>query len=178
VGWAPAGPDLDELPSYFGELDRPPRERRSRPPRAPRPEPGIAAPAPPSRSNPARWVDRQFIRVVDVPLATSVASLERLTPSRGWRRARRGGARFEVRSRGDAGGGPVVVGVELHRRFARTLSMELELGPWLLAGTRIDLRPRHPVRATRRYFRVGHAFLDQVVTGLRPAPATAARWVP
>lgn len=53
---------------------------------------------------------------------------------------------------------PLVLRVHLRR-----VPMELELGPWLVAGTHVELRPLRSVRASRRYFRAGHALLDTLV---------------
>jgi len=114
-------------------------------------------------------VDRQFVRVVDVPLAGAVAILDGL-----WCAGSSGRGSVVSGLRGPPvgllPGGPVVLAAGLHRRLAPTLAMELELGPWLLSGTRIELRPRCPVGASRRYFRAGHALLDEVVSCLVGRP--------
>jgi hypothetical protein len=102
-------------------------------------------------------LDRQFFRVVDVPLVASIVALSER------RQVSAQGGRMLGPPAGDIGAGPAVAPAEMRRGFGPVLLMELELGPWLSAGTRIDLRPARQVRVSRRYFRSGHALLDAVV---------------
>jgi hypothetical protein len=139
---------VDELPSYFEVAPRPERRQRRR--YLPAASTGTSPPA-------GVRVDRQFVRVVDSPPDAAIAAV-----GGGWQAPVRGG-RLLGPPVADFPGGPAIVPVGLSRPFGPALVMELELGPWLLAGTRLDLRPARHVRASRRYFRSGHALLDAVV---------------
>jgi hypothetical protein len=139
---------IDHLPSYFEVAPRPELRQRRRHPRT-----VSAGTSPPAGVR----VDRQFIRVVNTPPDAAIAAV-----GRRWQAPVRGG-RLLGPPVATFPGGPAIVPVGLRRPFGPVLVMELELGPWLLAGTRLDLRPARHVRASRRYFRSGHALLDAVV---------------
>jgi hypothetical protein len=62
------------------------------------------------------------------------------------------------------------IAVRLHRGGARRLlPMELQLLPWssLQGVTFLELVPRRAVRPGSRYYRAGHALIDQVILELR-----------
>jgi hypothetical protein len=172
--------EVEELPSYFGDL--PPRrpEGEAAPRRPPRPPPS-PSPPPPLPAEPlfllrTAGIRPTFVRALMLPFASSVAALERWREEAGGAALAVGPGRLLIPPPGPAAApafaaaaAPAYV-VRMHVRrvpIHAGVSMRLELFPWIDPyGTKISLRPGGGARAGRGYFRAGHAVLDAVVAGL------------
>src|SRR5437868_6685910 len=129
---------------------------------------GHSSPLPSPRLGPYRpyWRESMFLRAVNLELGRCVAALEEWAEQSG-----RGGVLHVGRSQilipagatGDSG--RYLIGARLGRwaPWSLDVPMELELIPWsaAVATTWLALCPRRRVHLSRRYFRAGHALLDQ-----------------
>jgi hypothetical protein len=133
----------------------------------PRVEHSSSFPGP--RSGPYRpyWRESTFLRAVGLQHTRCVAALCE------WGSGgvvKLGRSRLVIPSDLAQRGGPCSVPARLQRAapWAFALPMELELIPWSHAfpTTWLALCPRRRVHLSRRYFRAGHALLDQLTAGL------------
>ena len=117
------------------------------------------------------WRESTFLRAVGLGFAPCLAALHQ------WRQS--AGGRGDV----ELGRGQLVIPPDLGRQPGRcsipvrlrqgapwslAVPMELELIPWpeVFATTWLALCPRRRVHLSGRYFRAGHALLDELTAGL------------
>jgi hypothetical protein len=133
----------------------------------PQAERSSSFPAP--RSGPYRpyWHESTFLRAVGLQHARCVAALCKWGSSGV---VELGRSRLVVPGDLAQQRGPCSVPARLHRGapWSLALPMELELIPWshIFPTTWLALCPRRGVYLSRRYFRAGHALLDQLTAGL------------
>lgn len=114
-----------------------------------------------------------FIRFVDQPFDDCMSSLERLWERRGMTGWIEVGRSLVSDGGWEPGSGHRTLAVCLDRgRMVPRMPMELHLLPWAAASglTFLELLPNRAVRPGGRYYRAGHAFLNQFAMALR-APA-------
>ena len=175
-----------ELPDPFGGT-RPALERRNEPPASQ----GNALPGPSLGPFRPSWRESTFLRAVGLGFAPCLSSLHEWNQRSGRRgvvdlRHGRLVISPDVASGGDLGrcsitvrlrrGAPWCGGVPRLQGVPASVAMpwplgvpmELELVPWpeIFATTWLVLIARRRVRLSRRYFRAGHALLDELTAGL------------
>ena len=117
------------------------------------------------------WCESTFLRAVGLGFEPCVTALHEWGCQRGRRGVLYVGRSQLLLPAGVAAHrGRYTVMVRLRRgsRWSPAVPMELELIPWsrAFATTWLALCPRRRVHRSRRYFRAGHALLDQVTEGL------------
>ena len=133
---------------------------------------GVERPIPPPvrslRQDRPYWRESTFLRAVGVPYRACVTALCDWSEG-GVVELRRG--RLVVPSTLAQRVGGCTIRARLRRgpAWSPPMPMELELIPWsqTLATTWLALFPRRRVLLSRRYFRAGHALLDEVAAGLQ-----------
>jgi hypothetical protein len=117
------------------------------------------------------WRESTFLRAVGLGFASCVAAWHdwaRVAGKRGVVELRRG----QLVIPSDLGTNPGRCSIPARLRsgapWSVAVPMELELIPWpeVFATTWLALCPRRRVHLSGRYFRAGHALLDQVTAGL------------
>jgi hypothetical protein len=117
------------------------------------------------------WRESMFLRAVGLGFAPCLAAWHEWGQEDGREGVLEVG-RSELVIPPDLGRRPVQCSIPTRLRrdapWSRAVAMELEIIPWpeVFATTWLALCPRQRVHLSRRYFRGGHALLDQLTAGL------------